>query len=60
MSARTAAAALCRGQYGRQQWRPGISVEKHPPSAKCVHLSCSLDDIAAYSAKLRNIAPEER
>jgi hypothetical protein len=40
--------------------RAGVSVEKHPPSTKRVHLSHSLDDIAEHSAKLRNIAPEER
>jgi hypothetical protein len=42
------------------EWRPGLSVEKRPPSDKRVHLSYSLDDLAAHSAKLRNIPPEER
>jgi hypothetical protein len=42
------------------EWRPGESVAKHPPSDKRVHLSYSLDDIAAHSAKIRNISPEER
>jgi hypothetical protein len=43
-----------------KQWRPGASVEKHPPSAKRIHLSHSLDDIAEHSARIRNIPPEER
>jgi hypothetical protein len=42
------------------EWRPGASVEKHPPSAKRIHLSHSLDDIAEHSARIRNIPPEER
>ena len=40
--------------------RPGVSVQKHPPSDKRVHLKYSLDDVAAHSAKLKNIPPEER
>jgi len=43
-----------------RQWRPGVSVEKHPPSAKRVYLSYSLADIAAHSASIRDIPPEER
>jgi hypothetical protein len=42
------------------EWRPGLSVEKRPPSDKRVHLSYSLDDIAAHSARIRDISPEER
>jgi hypothetical protein len=38
----------------------GASVEKHPPSAKRIHLSHSLDDIAEHSARITNIPPEER
>jgi hypothetical protein len=41
-------------------WRPGLSVEKRPPSDKRVHLSYSLDDLAAHSARIRNIPPEDR
>jgi hypothetical protein len=40
--------------------RPGVSVQKHPPSDKRMHLKYSLDDIAAHSARLRDIPPEER
>jgi hypothetical protein len=43
-----------------KEWRPGLSVEKRPPSDKRVHLSYSLDDLAAHSARIRNIPPEER
>jgi uncharacterized protein len=42
------------------QWRPGLCIEKRPPSAKRVYLSYSLDDIAEHSARIRGIAPEER
>src|SRR5260370_5941412 len=43
-----------------KEWRPGVSVEKHPPSAKRVHLSFSHDDIAQHSARIRNVPPDER
>jgi hypothetical protein len=33
---------------------------KHPPSDKRVHLKYSLEDIAAHSARLRDIRPEDR
>ena len=33
---------------------------KQSPSDKRVHLNYSLDDVAAHSARLRNIPPEER
>jgi uncharacterized protein len=42
------------------EWRPGLSVEKRPPSAKRVHLSYGLDDIAAHSARIKHIAPADR
>jgi hypothetical protein len=31
-----------------------------PPSAKRVHLNFDLDDVAALSARVRHIAPEDR
>ena len=43
-----------------KEWRPGVSVEKHPPSNKRVRLSYSLDEIAAHSARINSIPPEER
>jgi uncharacterized protein len=42
------------------EWRPGLSVAKRPPSDKRVHLSYSHDNIAEQSAKLRSIPPEKR
>jgi uncharacterized protein len=42
------------------EWRPGLSVVKRPPSDKRVHLSHSLEDIAAHSARIRDIPPEDR
>ena len=40
--------------------RPGVCVAKHPPSDKRVHLKYSIEDVAAHSAKFRDIAPEQR
>ena len=42
------------------EWRPGLSVAKRPPSTKRVHLSWSLTDIEAHSARIRHIPPESR
>jgi hypothetical protein len=42
------------------EWRPGLSVEKRPPSVKRVHLSYVLDDIAGHSARIKHIAPADR
>ena len=42
------------------EWRPGISTAKQPPSTKRIHLSYSLDDIAAHTERIRNTPPEAR
>jgi uncharacterized protein len=42
------------------EWRPGLSIEKRPPSSQRVRLSYSLDDIAAHSARIRDIPPGDR
>ena len=42
------------------EWRPGLSVAKRPPSAKRVHLSHTLDELAAHIARIKDIAPQER
>lgn len=42
------------------EWRPGVSVAKQPPSTERVHLSRSLDDIAAHTARIKDIPPEDR
>jgi hypothetical protein len=43
-----------------KEWRPGVCVAKHVPSDKRVHLKYSLDDVAAHSARIRDIPPEKR
>jgi hypothetical protein len=43
-----------------REWRPGLCVAKRPPSDKRVHLNYSLEDIAAHSARIKDIPPEER
>ena len=43
-----------------QEWRPGLSLAKRPPSDKRVHLSYSLDDIAAHTLRIKDIPPERR
>jgi uncharacterized protein len=42
------------------EWRPGLSVEKRPPSSKRVHLSYSRDEIAEHAGRIKHIAPEDR
>lgn len=42
------------------EWRPGLSVEKRPPSAKRVHLLYSAEEVAEFSARIRDIPPESR
>ena len=43
-----------------KEWRAGVCVAKHVPSDKRVHLKYSPDDIAAHSARLRDIPPQRR
>ena len=43
-----------------KEWRPGVCATKQAPSDKRVHLKFSLEDVAAHSARLRDIPPEER
>jgi hypothetical protein len=40
--------------------RPGVSLANDPPSDKRVRLKYSLEDVAAHSARLRGIPPQER
>jgi len=42
------------------EWRPGLSVATRPASTTRVHLSFSLEEVAAFSARVRGVAPEER
>jgi hypothetical protein len=41
-------------------WRPGLSLAERPASVARVRLSYSREDIAALSARLRDIPPAER
>jgi hypothetical protein len=56
----------CGGGFERRpirpatEWRSGISVAKRPPSDRRVHLSFSLEEIAAHSARIKAIASDER
>jgi hypothetical protein len=43
-----------------REWRPGISVARQPPSDKRVHLKYPRDEVAAHSARIRGIEPEDR
>jgi len=43
-----------------REWRPGISLAKRPASTRRIHLSYGETDIAALSARIRDIAPEDR
>ena len=40
--------------------RPGVCVTKQLPSDKRVHLKYSVEDVAAHSARLKDIPPRER
>ena len=42
------------------EWRPGLSLAKRPASTRRRSLSYSRDDIAAHSARIKNIPPAER
>lgn len=43
-----------------KEWRTGVSVAKQPPSDERVHLKHSPEAIAAHTAKLKDIASEDR
>lgn len=42
------------------EWRPGLSTVKRPPSTKRVHLHYSVEDIAAFVARVKGTPPESR
>ena len=56
----------CGGGFERRpsrpakEWRPGVSTAKQVPSDKRVHLKYSLEDCAAHSARLKDVAPQDR
>ncbi|MGE3332536.1 MAG: DUF1272 domain-containing protein [Rhodospirillaceae bacterium] len=43
-----------------REWRLGLSLAKRPASTTRVHLSYSLEDIAAFTPRIRTIPPGER
>jgi hypothetical protein len=40
--------------------RPGVSLAKHAPSTKRVHLKYDRDELAAFVRTVRDIPPEQR
>jgi len=42
------------------EWRPGLSLAKRPASTTRVHLSYSLDEIAAFSDQLAHLPAARR
>jgi len=43
-----------------REWRPGLSAAMRPPSADRVHLSYTVEEVEAFSDRLRNVPPEQR
>jgi len=56
----------CGGGFGPRpirpatEWRPGLSVEKRPPSKERRSLSYSKDEIEAHVARIKGVAPQDR
>ena len=44
----------------RREWRPGLSLAKRPASTVRRRLAYDLDEITAFSERLRGIPPHER
>lgn len=42
------------------EWRPGLSLRLRPASTERRHLSYSHDEVAALSARLSEVPPQER
>jgi hypothetical protein len=43
-----------------REWQPGVSVAKQPPSDKRIRMKYNLEEVAALSARIKDIPPEER
>ena len=43
-----------------REWRPGLSLALRPASEQRVRLTCQLEEIAAFSDKIKHIMPEDR
>jgi hypothetical protein len=44
----------------RNEWRPGLSTATRPPSGTRVRLSFTPEEVAAFSARIAAIPPEQR
>jgi uncharacterized protein len=44
----------------KTEWRPGLSLVKRPASTERVHMSYGEEDVAAFSAQLREVPPQQR
>jgi hypothetical protein len=44
----------------KQAWRATTTLAHNPPSTQRRHLSHSLEDIAAFTARIKSIAPQDR
>ena len=43
-----------------REWRPGVCATRQTPSEQRIHLKYAPDDIAAHSARIRDVPPEDR
>ena len=43
-----------------REWRPGLSLAQRPASARRVHLSYPVEELATHIARIKDIPPEER
>jgi hypothetical protein len=44
----------------KTEWRPGVSLAHQPASTQRVHLKYDRSDIAAFSARVKDIPPAQR
>jgi hypothetical protein len=44
----------------KTEWRPGVSLAHQPASTQRVHLNYDRSDIAAFSARVKDIPPAQR
>jgi len=43
-----------------REWRPGACVTRQLPSDKRMHLKYDIEEVAAFSAGIRGVPPQER
>src|SRR5262249_34314022 len=44
----------------KTEWRPGLSLAKRPASTERVHMSYDKEEVARFSARLRDVPPRQR